>query len=347
MRSQSSIEFLSTYGFVFLVIGIAIALIFFVASYNSSVASTQCTSFGGLNCNFVGYYPNATYGYGIVELSITNAQTAPINITGVNITIGTESAQGICAPSFMYQGQEATCTAALPISLLQASTHTGTYEISAGFCVSPSNEISPSGCSYLPSNYTGSFRLYSASNDTMPFSVIVAYVPSDVQLPALPSSPYIHANYLIAQNGDIVPSRNLTGFKYEYSTCYTISYGYSGCGSDILYPSSISDLNSNTLTCSPPYTSVASVAYSSFYMPASAAVTFNAMADNAIEIYYKQKSWPVWVTAFGGSGWNLNMPSASLISTNTLSSGYYQIAVEYMYTCGGGFQDVSVNGIGQ
>ena len=347
MKSQSSIEFLSTYGFIFLVIGIAVALIFFVASYNGKITSAQCTAFGGLNCNFVGYYPNATYGYSMVTMSISNAQASPIHITSINITVDGISAEGICAPGFLYQDQEATCIAALSGNTLQTSAHTGTYSIGAGFCVSSGNDISSSGCNYLPSNYTGSFNVYSAGNDTTPFSVAVAYVPGNVQLPALPSSPTIPSNYLIVQNGDMVPSRNLTGFKYAFGTPKYLSDTYFSTNV-VAYPSILSVLNSNTIPCAPPYQPVESVAYSAFYMPGSNMVSFQAYSDNAIEIYYKQSSWGNWVNAFSGKGWTTLPNIGTLLSSkNTLSAGYYQIAVDYVNVCGDGMQAVSVNGIGQ
>ncbi len=348
MKSQSSIEFLSTYGFVFLVIGLAVAIIFFVASYNNSVVSTQCKTFGGLTCNFVGYYVNATYGYSIITVSVSNAQTSPISINSINVTVGSGSANGICAPNFLYQGQEATCVAALPVNSLQNSFQTGSYSIGAGFCVSQVNSINSQGCSYIPSNYTGSFSVYNESNDTMPFSVIVAYLPGNVQLQQEPTSPIIPSNYIMTQNGDFVPVRNNTGFKYAFGTSEYVGSG-SFTGFTVLpYPSILSVLSSNSVPCSPPYQSIEDIAYSAFYMPGSSAVSFGAYSDNAIEVYYKKSTWSNWLEAFSGAGWSSGThTSTELEGSNTISKGYYQIAVVNVNTCGNGMQAVSVNGIGQ
>ncbi|MCL5427781.1 MAG: hypothetical protein M1321_01215 [Candidatus Marsarchaeota archaeon] len=347
MRSQSSVEFLSTYGFVFLVIGVVISLVFVISTYNGGVASTQCTSFSGLTCNYASYYYNVTYGHGMVYLSISNSQNSPINITGVNITVDGTTANGICAPDFLYQGQESTCTAMFSATSAQSSLHNGGFDIRAGFCTSAGNRISSADCTYIPASYTGGFQVYSSANDSMPFSTIVAYVPGTVQLPAEPTAPQIPSNYLIVQNWDIVPSRNLTGFKYLYGTASYTSSKYFNANV-LAYPSMLSILNSNSVPCSAPYRSTVSVSSSVFYMPASGTVSFEAESDNAIEIYYKQGSWPGWVKAFtAGTEWTLNAAPVFLSQTNTLSQGLYQITVESVNTCGDGLQAVSVNGIGQ
>ncbi len=230
---------------------------------------------------------------------------------------------------------------------LQTSYHNGRYEISAGFCVSSANALNSTGCSYLPSNYTGSFQVYSSTTDVMPFSVVVAYVPGSVQLPSEPSSPTIPSNYMVTQNGDFVPLRNLTGFKYAFGTGYYLPNTYFSTNV-LAYPSVLSVLNSNTVPCSSPYQSVESVAYSAFYMPSSGSVSFSAYSDNAIEIYYKQQGWSSWIKALAGSGWSTaTHTGAALAGSNTLSSGYYQIAVDTVNVCHEGLQAVSVNGIGQ
>ncbi len=345
MRAQSSIEFLSTYGFVFLIIGIAIVVIFFLATYTNTVVSTQCTSFSDIACNFVNYYTGM--GYGIFSLSISNAQTAPINITGINVSIDGSAATGMCSPNFLYQGQEATCIAVITANALKSGLVEGTYYINAGFCVSPANQISMQGCKYLDSNYSGSFQLYEAKNDTTPFSTIVAYVPGNVQLQQMPSSPYIPQNYTITQNGDFVPHRNLTGFDFAFGSWKYLGDSYVGTNV-VTYPSVLSDIGSNTVPCTPPYQSVASVAYSAFYMPSSGKVSFAAYADNAIGVYYRGAGWNGWVNAFSGSGWTLNpQPNTEYTYTNTLGTGLYQIAVEHVNTCGEDLQALSVNGIGQ
>ncbi len=347
MKSQSSVEFLSTYSFVLLIIGLAVALIFFLVSYTGSIVSSQCTSFSELGCNFVGYYPNTSYGYGIISLSIANSQEAPINITSMNFSIGNESAGGICSPNFLYPSQEATCTGDFAINAIQSgSPINGEYYINAGICASQANALNISGCSYLKANYSGDFQVYSANNDTMPFSVIVAYAPSSVQLPSMPAAPVIPSNYMIAQNGDWIPMRNLTGFKYAYGTGNYLRSLYFGLPTSA-YPAVVSALNSNTVPCASPYDSVVSVAYSSFYMPKSSSVKFSAYSDNTIGVYYRQAEWSGWINAFGSSGWNLNSYNSLLTNTNTLSTGLYMIAVEQVNTCGEGLEAVSVNGIGQ
>src|SRR5271157_2438755 len=98
MRAQSAVEFLSTYGFLFAILGITVSVIAFLATSAASTVPGQCSSYAGLACNFVMLYSNTIAGYSLVTLSITNTQSVPINLTSANVTVQGASSVGACAP---------------------------------------------------------------------------------------------------------------------------------------------------------------------------------------------------------------------------------------------------------
>ncbi len=344
MKSQSATEFITTYGFMFLALSLAIAVILFLASYNGTAPSTQCTPFSTISCNFINYYPNITAGYAIATLSFTNSQSVPINITNLRLTIDNLTATGTCSPTFVYPGQESTCIAPYTLNSLSNNLHSGGYILTAGFCNTGVSALNASACVYTVSNYTGTIEVYNAPNDTSPFSVIVATIPSSIQLPAYNSVPLIPSNYSFVQNGDWVPARNMTGLSYAFASSGA-QLSYFGINT-ISFPGLLSALNSNSLPCTTPYGSLLSIAYSVFYLNKPSTVSFSVYGDNSIEAYYKPAGATYWTSVFGGTAWN-TVTITTHTATASLGAGTYRLAVEWANTCGQGIQAFAMNGISQ
>ncbi|EQD37031.1 hypothetical protein B2A_11905, partial [mine drainage metagenome] len=64
IRSQSALEFLSTYAFVFLILAVVISLLFIFASLPRSLLPSQCTFYSGFTCVQAIYTINTTAGKG-------------------------------------------------------------------------------------------------------------------------------------------------------------------------------------------------------------------------------------------------------------------------------------------
>lgn len=345
MRLQSAVEFISTYGFMFLILTLVIALVLFLASYNGTAPTTQCNSFSTLTCNYANFYPNVTYGHGELTLSFTNDQNTPINITSISTTLDNYTILGVCSPNFLYPGQESSCLSSIPINSITLSLHNGQYQVKAGYCNSGIAFLNSTSCIYSNVTYAGTFQVYNNPNDTTPFSVIAGLIPPSNQLPNLLSTPIMTANNLIVQNGDLVALRNLTGMGYAFGTSSFLTSSYFGMNV-LPFPSVISTLNNNAITCSSPFNSLISISYSNFFIPATKTIQFKAYADNAIEIYYKLNTSTTWSSAFAGAGWTTGTPSTQS-TTHSLTAGLYQLAVAWANTCGNGVQAMSINGIGQ
>ncbi len=81
-RSQSALEYLVTYGWVVIVVVIVVAILFSLGLFNpaSSVGSTV-SGFSGFSNALANCQTN-----GALELSLSNAQDVPVNVTEVNVT---------------------------------------------------------------------------------------------------------------------------------------------------------------------------------------------------------------------------------------------------------------------
>ncbi len=79
MKLQSAIEYLVTYGWALLIIGIALAVLFALGVFNSAtLAPQECIFPGGISCTNFYMSPN-----GIITLSILQATQSPINVTSI------------------------------------------------------------------------------------------------------------------------------------------------------------------------------------------------------------------------------------------------------------------------
>lgn len=341
-KAQATIEFMSTYGFMFLLLGIAIVAVVLITSYTNTIQNTVCTSYSNLACNFVQYYTNSTFTYSVTGFSFTNTQSVPINITSISGTIGSSNSNiGICSPSFIYPAQESMCEIVFNGLIDNAQLINGIYNISVGYCNSAAQSLNSTACIYNKTNYGGAFEAYTTNSPSMPFTVIVGQLPSSIQLETEPSTPIMPSNYTLLQNGDLVGYTTQNSLSYAFGSSLYLGSTYFG---DVVqnFPGIISYLNNNGISCATPYNSILSMAYSTFYMYQSNTITINAYATNAIQVYYKNKAWNKWVAAFTGSNWNQNNAVNSYTSQNTIPSGTYQIAVAWVKTCGDGVQALQV-----
>ena len=78
-KAQSAMEYLMTYGWAILIIGIALAAMFQMGLFNPSKYVTDtCTLPSGLTCGSFFLYPN-----GLLTVSIGNGLQDPINVTAI------------------------------------------------------------------------------------------------------------------------------------------------------------------------------------------------------------------------------------------------------------------------
>ncbi len=360
MRAQSAVEFLSTYGFMFAILGIAIALSAFLATSASSGIPSQCNSYAGPSCNFVSLYSNLPSQYSLVTLSITNTQSVPINITNVSVSVRGAAFPGICAPQLVYPGQEATCVANATIAPSIGSQVQGSYLINAGYCNQGISSISKGGCSvpsqanYERVSYGGSFTVSALPQQLALFSVAAAVGPANFQgmsynsfigsSPFSNNGPAIPLNFTIVQNGDWVSNVSAGTLVYSFETANNIGAPFYGRNT-ILFPQSTSLLGVNSIACSGSFNSTLSLASTVVYVTAPGGSSIAVTTDNAIEIFLKPApslsngNWIVgnWVSAYQGAAWGVGSFGPASVPLN--AKGLYYLEVLWENTCGPGVQE--------
>jgi hypothetical protein len=361
MKSQSAVEFLSTYGFMLSILGVTIVIVIFLASSSVSLLPSKCTAFAGPSCNFVSVYSNAYAGYSLVTLSVTNSQSVPINLTGASFIVGGTAAQGFCAPQLVYPGQGATCVANLMRTYPVGSAVQGSYILSAVYCNLGISSVSKGGCSNsasVPANslaqYGGSLSTVVVQQQQVLFSTAAAVGPPNFQgaqsgMSGLASfttnnAPTIPLNFTIMQNGDWVSVVNPTnGVSYAFNTINIAGNLYSGLNA-IPFPQSVSSLNTYGIACSYPFNTVISLASTVIYISANSPASVVAVADNSIEVFYKPASLSTgWSNVFGGSAWGLTGATVTgPTNTPSLGQGLYYVEVLWENTCGAGLQEFSL-----
>ena len=306
MKLQSAIEFLSTYGFLFVIMTAALLFIVSIITATKTTIPQQCFSYSVLNCNFVNYYINTTAAvpYALVEYSLTNAQEVPINITAFTTSIGGVNYSGGCAPDFLYPGQQATCASNLSAFLFKAGdTINAQFAVNALVCDESISALQTPACN-ANVIYVGSFVTTATVSPVTIFSVIAARGPPGNALSPDPVPPFLPAGYTPIQEGSWTLSTPGNIITYDYATQYYLPGSDFGISRQP-FPGQLSSLNNNNIAVFPPYNSVFSYAYTIVYVPSGTTYTFNGVGDDGLTFFVKAaNSLGSWTTTTY-SGWRV------------------------------------------
>ena len=144
-KSQSAVEFISTYSFVFLIIAIVLFLLFLFSSIPTKILPFQCTVFSGFSCIDVIYRLMGSNSQ--IVVSLTDTQPGVINVGAFYAKINSVAAIGTCTPSALLPGNVVTCTATLPLTASSGGIYSGVFNITANYCTNGVGNISNTTCS--------------------------------------------------------------------------------------------------------------------------------------------------------------------------------------------------------
>lgn len=342
MLNQSSIEFLTTYSFMFLVLSITLGLIIVASVSQQDVVTSSCTPFGGLGCSFVYLYSNSLGSYSELDLALANSQSIPLNITNATLQISGVNYNGGCSPTMALSGQNIECKFYIPFSVQQYNLVRGDYVINATYCASGFYQTSNSfSCQGDIVYYTGSLIAQALPYDVSNFGVDAGIVvpESVVSLPTSSNAPmfYINGNFLILQSGE------WTGGAYGYSFGAAPYRGNIYVGQKtVAFPNDTSILNGN-VACALPYNTTEALVYSTWYSKGSSTITMRLSfgANSLINAYYKKATSNTWTQyALGGYSGSGSETSSITVTPND----YYDIAVVWENYCGSGYQSFNLTG---
>jgi hypothetical protein len=181
-RAQSAIEFLSVYGYVFLIIAIVVAVIALMINVPSSVLPSQCSFYSGFTCSQAALVKN-TAGAALI-IQATDAQPGTVSTNAFNAILNyRSSATGACTPQKVVQGQTIYCVANFSFTPVQTSVYAGTFDLYADYCAPAPQNVSTAPC--MPN-----------SNTVFGGSVRVQPLPSNVPVNTLINSSYSTTFYI-------------------------------------------------------------------------------------------------------------------------------------------------------
>ncbi len=357
MRAQSSLEFLTTYSFLFMILGITVSIILFLAGAPALTLPSQCASFSGPQCNFVEMYSNTITGYSLITFSFSNSQSVPINLTSMQTEVKSLTSNGYCTPSYLYPGMTSTCTVEQNSAPSTQTQIQGYYTINALFCNSGQANLSTKNCNYEQVQYSGSFATNPSIDKAVLFSVVASQSPPTSNIlpfSVLSSNPPVQPyNYSILQNDDWLANITSNTIAYAFATNGTLQ-GTSRLGYPLsAYPQVLSSLNNNNVNSnagacvySTPYNSMLSIASTTLYFDTAKTVTFNVVTYGAIEVFYRgAPPTNSWSNVFSGSGWKQQGATQYGPRSVTFQQGLYDFEIFWENPCGKGEQVFSANGL--
>ena len=160
---QSAIEFLTVYGYVFLILGIVMGLLVLYFNIPRSIIPFQCNFYSGFQCTDATFATNTIAGLTSLIIVASDTQPGVINITSFNSVVnGQQQTAGssFCMPQQVIQGQFIYCVADFTFATSPSAVYIGNFSIHANYCGASSQNVSTANC-VAGTNYTysGSVRV--------------------------------------------------------------------------------------------------------------------------------------------------------------------------------------------
>ena len=135
-KSQSALEFITTYGFVIIIMIAIIAVLFVFFSLPRNALPNRCNIYGALNCLDIAYSANTQGPPGsLLVFAASDAQPGFMNIQKYTATVDDpSSANGICTPSIVSDGENVICVIVFSTHANNNQVYTGNGTVSVIYC---------------------------------------------------------------------------------------------------------------------------------------------------------------------------------------------------------------------
>ncbi len=162
-RGQMAIEYLTTYAYVFIIIAVVIAALLLFLTYPKTIIPTQCTFYSGFHCIDAAFEQNSISGGSDLIILATDSQVGVIAFNSVSPfsakIANYGSTSGSCSPAKVTSGGSFVCTALFGFKPSTQTAYTGTFSISADYCVTAPQNVSNANCAASGNfEYSGNFR---------------------------------------------------------------------------------------------------------------------------------------------------------------------------------------------
>jgi hypothetical protein len=189
-RSQAAIEYIITYSWAILIIGLVVAFIFFYLVIPKTIVPPSCSFDIAMSCSDLVIGTNIITHSTTIALLLSNQQTYPIENPQLAVNVnGTNSTLVNCLPNYVLAGGVMLCQKTLPLSTTLGAFVGGQMYLNASYCGFVSGTPTPSSCSSIPQQtYPGKF---SSHAEAILGNSITVYASSNAPVSsALPNTNY-------------------------------------------------------------------------------------------------------------------------------------------------------------
>ncbi len=191
-KLQTSVEFISTYGFAILIIAIVLGAIYVFVLAPQKSPPSSCTFSPGTYCNDILITSNSQGLHAIILL--TNSQQYPIVNPSVAINTSQYNAKGLCSPNYVAPGGAIFCNVTLTT---QNSLQAGTLLVGSVSLIGTScpGKIASSCASSPKQTYTGSFTTHTELASTSLPQIVISVENSTQYANGVPDKITASINY--------------------------------------------------------------------------------------------------------------------------------------------------------
>ncbi len=162
-KGQSAIDFLITYSWVILILGVIVGILFIYVSMPTAIVPDQCTFENGANCIDILLTINSSTKISEFEVLVSNTQQYPVLNPSLIVSINGVNASGSCDPNFLLSGGEALCVVNMPIELSVGALESGNLYLVQKDCAAI-NTFNESECGAVPAQtFLGHFTVHATT----------------------------------------------------------------------------------------------------------------------------------------------------------------------------------------
>lgn|GEM_PF-2606243 len=173
-RGQSAIEYITTYGWAIVILGIVISILYLYTSAPAQAIPDTCSFVNGVFCQDIILGTNSISHATTAAFLLTNSKEYslknPVLYAQLN---GKNSVPVNCEPPYVLPGGSMICTVTLPVNSTIGALISGNLYLNATYC-GLSNQSSNRNCSNgVIQTYTGSFEGHTQSASSSRSSILL------------------------------------------------------------------------------------------------------------------------------------------------------------------------------
>jgi len=160
VKAQSAMEYLTTYGWAILIVGIITSLLYLYSTTPSTIVPTSCVFVTGVHCNAMVIGVNPTTHATTIALFLTNSQPYPLANPYLFVKLNGANSTGVsCTPNYALASGSMVCVLPLSKKTSLGQFLSGRLYLNATYCGLQVNYSHSNMCNASPKEtYAGTFQ---------------------------------------------------------------------------------------------------------------------------------------------------------------------------------------------